>query len=141
MTAPADADAFFDTNVLLYLLSGDTAKAERAETLLTGGGLISVQVLNEFASVARRKAGLDWAEIADLTGTFRQTLKVLPLTEAMHTRGLVLAGEVGFSFYDCLIVAAAETAGAGVLWSEDMQDGRRIGQLTIRNPFARGADG
>jgi predicted nucleic acid-binding protein len=53
------ADAFFDTNVLLYLLCDDTAKADRAEALLAGGGVISVQVLNEFASVASRKHGLN----------------------------------------------------------------------------------
>ena len=46
------AENFFDTNVILYLLSADTGKADRAEVLLTAGGTISVQVLNEFASVA-----------------------------------------------------------------------------------------
>ena len=49
------AETFFDTNVLLYLLSAEQAKAERAEELLAAGGTISVQVLNEFASVALRK--------------------------------------------------------------------------------------
>jgi predicted nucleic acid-binding protein len=51
----SEADNFFDTNVLLYLLSKDTAKADRAEVLLASGGVVSVQVLNEFASVASRK--------------------------------------------------------------------------------------
>jgi predicted nucleic acid-binding protein len=51
-------DAFFDTNVLLYLLSGDASKADRAEALVAAGGIISVQVLNEFASVASRKLGM-----------------------------------------------------------------------------------
>jgi predicted nucleic acid-binding protein len=129
--------AFFDTNILLYLLSTDTAKANRAEALLAGGGSISVQVLNEFASVARRKAGLGWEEIADLTSTFRETLEVLPLTEATHVRALTLAAETGFSFYDCLILSAAEAGGAGVVWSEDMQDGRDLGELSIRNPFEK----
>lgn len=48
-------ETFFDTNVLLYLLSGDAAKADRAETLVAAGGVINVQVLNESASVASRK--------------------------------------------------------------------------------------
>ena len=51
-------DAFLDTNVLLYLLSGEAAKADRAEGLLAGGGTVSVQVLNEFAAVARRKLAM-----------------------------------------------------------------------------------
>ena len=50
-----NASRFFDTNVLLYLLSGDQAKANAAETLVASGGIVSVQVLNEFASVATRK--------------------------------------------------------------------------------------
>ena len=51
-------DSFFDTHVLLYLLSGDAAQADRAEAVLALGGTISVQVLNEFAAVASRKLGL-----------------------------------------------------------------------------------
>jgi predicted nucleic acid-binding protein len=57
------ADTFFDTNVLLYLLSGDAAKADRVETLLADGGSTGVQVLNEFAAVARRKLGMRIGEI------------------------------------------------------------------------------
>ena len=55
--------SFFDTNVLLYLLSGDPEKADRAEALLAQGGVISVQILNEFAAVASRKLGLSYPEI------------------------------------------------------------------------------
>ena len=51
------AERFFDTNILLYLLSADQDKADRAEAALTAGGSVSVQVLNEFASVASRKLG------------------------------------------------------------------------------------
>ena len=46
--------SFFDTNVLVYLAPGDKVKADRAEALLSDGGVISVQVLNELANVARR---------------------------------------------------------------------------------------
>ena len=48
-----ETKAFFDTNVLLYLLSEDAAMADRAEEIIAIGGVISVQILNEFASVAR----------------------------------------------------------------------------------------
>ena len=58
-------EAFLDTNVLLYLLSRDAAKADRAEALVVAGGVISVQVLNEFASVASRKLEMSWAEIRE----------------------------------------------------------------------------
>ena len=58
--------AFFDTNVLLYLLSGDEARADRAEETIAGGGIVSVQVLNEFASVAARKLGMSWVDIQEI---------------------------------------------------------------------------
>ncbi|MGC2203112.1 MAG: VapC toxin family PIN domain ribonuclease, partial [Stellaceae bacterium] len=54
--------SFFDTNVLLHVASGDAAKADRAEELFGAGGIISVQILNEIASVARRKMGMSWTE-------------------------------------------------------------------------------
>ena len=130
-------DAFFDTNVLLYLLSEDTAKADRAEDLLAEGGVISVQVLNEFAAVASRKLGLAWPEIREVLGTAQSLCRVEPLTIATHERGLAIAERYGFSVYDSLIVAAALLAGCGVLWTEDLQDGQRIEeQLTVKNPFA-----
>ena len=54
---------FFDSNVILYLLSGDSSKADRAEALLNKGGIISVQVLNEVTSVCLRKLKMSWEEI------------------------------------------------------------------------------
>ena len=99
--------------------------------------MISVQVLNECASVLRRKAGLDWPEIAAVLNDVRTLADaVLPLTVTMHERALALAGQGGLAFYDALIVASALEAGARRLLSEDMQDGRRFGTLEIVNPFA-----
>ena len=132
-------EAFFDTNVLLYLLSADTAKADRAEELLAGGGVISVQVLNEFAAVAIRKVGMSHAEVRDALAPIRSVCKVAPLTPETHDRALQVAERYGFSFYDALIVAAAGLAGCVRLYSEDMQDGQVIDEgLVIVNPFCRG---
>ncbi len=72
----SETEAFFDTNVLLYLLSGDASKADRAEALVVGGGVISVQVLNEFASVASCKLGMSWAEIREVLQTIRAVCRV-----------------------------------------------------------------
>lgn len=128
---------FFDTNVLLYLLSEDVAKADRAEDLLADGGVISVQVLNEFAAVASRKLGLTWPEIREVVGTAQSLCRVEPLTIATHERGLAIAERYGFAVYDSLIVASALLAGCSVLWTEDLQDGQRLDdQLTVNNPFA-----
>lgn len=61
----APSKAFFDTNVLLYLLSADSEKAIRAEALLANGGVVSIQVLNEFGSVASRKLRMTIPEIQE----------------------------------------------------------------------------
>jgi predicted nucleic acid-binding protein len=132
------AKVFFDTNVLLYLLSEDDAKADRAEALLAAGGVISVQVLNEFASVASRKLRLSWPEIHEVLDTVRQLCRVEPLLLATHERGLEISERYGFSIYDALIVASALSAKCEVLLTEDLQDGQRIDdRLVIRNPFDR----
>lgn len=131
------AEAFFDTNVLLYLLSSDAAKADRAEAVLAEGGVISVQVLNELATVASRKLGLSWSDIHEVLDTVRALCRVEPLTVATHERGLAICERYGFSVYDSMIVAAALLADCGVLWTEDLQDGQHIeAKLTVRNPFA-----
>jgi predicted nucleic acid-binding protein len=127
---------FFDTNVLLYLLSADSIKADRAENIIARGGIISVQVLNEFASVASRKHRLTYPEIREVLDTLRAVCKVEPLTVDTHERGLAIAERYGFSLYDSLIVAAALKAGCTSLYSEDLQDGQIVEDgLTIRNPF------
>lgn len=127
---------FVDTNVLLYLLSADAAKAERAEALLAARVVISVQVLNEFANVARRRFGLAWDEIRQALADVRRFADVRSLTVETHERGLVLAERYQFSVYDALIISAALEAGCTTLSSEDLQHGQRIdNRLTIRNPF------
>jgi predicted nucleic acid-binding protein len=130
------AEVFFDTNVVLYLLSADSAKANRAEALLAGGGVVSVQVLNEFASVASRKLKLSWSEIREVLTAVRATCRVQALTVETHDRALALVERVHLSVYDALIVAAALDAGCNTLWSEDMQHGQVFDQqLSLRNPF------
>ena len=132
----SEADNFLDTNVLLYLLSHDADKADRAEAILTSGGIISVQVLNEFASVASRKLEMTIPEIREILSTIRSVCVVKSLDIETHDLGLELAERYGFSIYDGLIVAAAIRAGCAILYTEDLQQGQRIEKLQIKNPFA-----
>lgn len=127
--------SFFDTNLLVYLASGDPVKADRAEHLLADGGVISVQVLNEFVNVARRKMRLTWPEIRDALRSFRAILRIDPVTTKVHDAGLDIAERHGLSTYDAMIVAAALEADCDTLWSEDMRDGRVFGDLRVMNPF------
>ena len=132
------ADAFFDTNVILYLFSGSVAKADRVEELIKRGGHISVQVLNELASVARRKLGFTWREVMDVTTKVRAVFPMTPLTVDTHVRGLQVGARYGMSVYDGMIVASALMANCVTLYSEDLQDGQVFDrQLTVRNPFGR----
>ena len=131
--------SFFDTNVLVYLASGDTAKADRAEAVIAEGGSISVQVLGELANVARRKIQMSWDETHAFLDMLRGLLTVHPLTVEIHETGLRLAERYGFSIYDAMIAASALDAGCDTLWSEDMQHGMALEEgLRIVNPF-RGA--
>jgi len=129
-------EVFFDTNILLYLISADESKADRAESLIAGGGVITVQVLNEFAAVAIRKHALSHAEIRDTLEPIRTVCKLVPLTSETHDLGLRLAERYGFFVYDALIVAAALLAGCRILYSEDMQHDQCLDdRLTLCNPF------
>jgi len=128
--------SFFDTNVLLYVASRSSAKASRAEELIAGGGMISVQVLNEIANVGRRKMGLSWTELRDFLVTIRALLTVVPVTVDCHDTGLRLAERYSLSIFDAMIAASALRASCDVLWSEDMQHGLVIDKtLRIANPF------
>ena len=130
------AERFFDTNVVLYLLSGDEARSDRAEKALTAGGVVSVQVLNEFASIASRKLRMSIADIREVLATIRAVCTVVPVSEETHDVGLQVADKYSLSVYDAMIVAAALLAGCKTVVSEDMQDGQVFERrVVVRNPF------
>ena len=127
---------FFDTNVLVYLASGDAAKADRAEALVGEGGTVSVQVLNEMTNVARRKMGLSWAETRSFLSVLRGLLPVRPVAIKVHETGLALAERYGLAVFDAMIAAAALHTDCDTLFSEDMQDGNVLDdRVRIINPF------
>lgn len=129
---------FFDTNVLVYLASGDPVKADQAERVIGAGGAISVQVLNEVANVARRKMQLSWTETHAFLNMVRNVLTIHALTVETHEIGLRLAEKYRLSIYDAMIAASALQAGCDTLWSEDMKHGLAVdGILRILNPFRR----
>jgi len=130
--------AFFDTNVLVYVVGQKDKRSETAEALLAGGGVISVQVLNELANVSRKKLGMSWQEVGEALAAIRTLCpSPLPLTTDTHDDGLRIAEKYGYSVYDGLIAASALEAECETLYSEDLQDGQVIeGRMTIHNPFA-----
>ncbi len=126
---------FLDSNIVLYLLSGDAAKAERVQALLEAGAVISVQVLNEVTSVCLRKLKMPWQEVDALLLAVKAACEVLPLTVGSHEKAVELAKRFQLSFYDANIVACALLSGTPVLLSEDMHSGLLIDGLLIQNPF------
>ncbi len=131
------AKDFFDTNVLIFALAKNDPRTSRAEALLTSGGRVSIQCLNEVASVARRKLGMAWKEVRE----FLDVICILcpdpvPISMDTHKAALAIAERYGYGIYDALIASAAIEAGCKTLYSEDLQHGQIINrQLTIQNPF------
>lgn len=97
-----------------------------------------MQVLNEFTNVTRRKLQWQWAQIESALAVIDELLgPARPLTITIHRRAIILARDHGLSFYDALIVSAAQDAACQVLFSEDLQHGRQFEGLAIENPFSR----
>src|SRR5580693_2934888 len=127
------AKGFFDSNVLIYAMVSGDSRRERAQHLVTQGGVISVQVLNEFVAVARRKMRMSWEEVIEALDAVRILFpSPVAITLNTHEAALKIAQQHGFVIYDAMIVASALEANCSTLYSEDLQDGQVIDQrLTI----------
>ncbi len=130
------ADAFLDTNVIVYAFASDAAKAEVAERLLDAGAVVSVQVLNELANVGRRKMNLTFPELREALDVVRGLCRVVPVTLDAHELGIEIAARQRLGIFDAVIVASASLAGCHTLYSEDLHNGAKLGKITVRNPFA-----
>ena len=134
---------FLDTNVLVYcFMPGDPSKQEKARRLVTRAlekhdAIISFQVVQEFLNVVTRKPKRYMTQ-PEAQAYLSQVL--MPLCEvfpdaSLYSSALSIADETGWTFYDSLIVSAALAAESGVLLTEDLQHGRTIRGIEIRNPF------
>jgi predicted nucleic acid-binding protein len=125
-----------DSNVLVYAFTADR-RAAMAQSLLERGCIISVQGLNEFTNVARRKLGMTWKQVRDALDDIRTLCPtVLPIDTATHSAALDLAERHGYAIFDALMIASALLANCDTLWSEDMQHGMVIDKkLRIADPF------
>ena len=128
-------DVFFDSNVILYSISGNPVKEPRSLALIAAGGTISVQVLNETAFVMRRKLKLEWPVVERALLDWKTILRVVPIALQTHERAVEYAKRFQDTIYDSMIVAAAVLSGCTTLYSEDMSDGQVIDGVTIHNPY------
>jgi predicted nucleic acid-binding protein len=127
---------FLDSNVLIYAFTTDR-RAAKARQLLHDRPVISVQSLNEFSNVARRKLGKDWKWLTETLAEIRFLCpSIRPVTVETHDSALRVAERHHYSMFDALIIASALEADSSTLWSEDMHHGMVIdGRLRIANPF------
>lgn len=131
---------FIDTNILIYSVDrADPGKRETAihliETLLkTRSGVISTQVLQEFYSAATRKLGIQPTAARQHLRDFR-AFDIVQITPEIIEQGIDTSLLHQTSFWDGLILAAAATANATHLLSEDLNHGQTIQSIVIRNPF------
>lgn len=127
---------FLDTNILVYAYTESDPRTDTARKLLLDGGVVGIQVLNEFVSVARAKLSMRWAEVQEAVGNI---LVLCPNPRSLnietHIRALELCGKYRLSIWDGLIVATAIEARCSTLYSEDLQHGQLIDGLRIENPF------
>jgi predicted nucleic acid-binding protein len=133
---------FLDTNILIYAVdSRDPAKQDKAidvfDRCMRGGtGVISTQVMQEYASAALSKLHQD-VDVVVAEVTILESLEVVQLTPALIRRGLELHARHGIHFWDASILAAAELARCTLLWSEDFSPGSVYGMLRVENPLAK----
>lgn len=134
---------FLDTNVFVYNFDArEPAKTQRASELIRSAvaskrGVVSYQVVQEFFNVALSRFAKPFSvsEAEDyLSFTFKPILAVHS-SPRLYLEALRIQARHQFSWYDALIVAAAQQANCSTLYTEDMQHGRRIGELRIENPF------
>ena len=134
---------FVDTNILIYAHDRDAgAKRERAVKSLrelwdSNLGALSVQVLQEFYVNATRKLASPVAvpiarEVVETSGTWiRAATTVQTITRASN-----LAELAQLSFWDAMIVASAEEAGASQIYTEDLNAGQSLAGILVVNPLA-----
>lgn len=131
------SDRFFiDSNICLYLFGDDIAKAAIAEKLFIQNGTISTQVLAETANVLLRKFNFNIEDTREAIGFIRNSTEVKAISIELFDLAFDISIRYKFSFYDCMIIAAALDAECTILYSEDMQHGQLIeNKLTVINPF------
>jgi predicted nucleic acid-binding protein len=126
-----------DSNIAVYAFMDAGPKARVAADAIGRADFVSVQVLNEFASVASRKHGRSWEEIGGKIADLRAAIgRVLTVDGSANAEALRIAARYRLSFYDALMLATALLGGARTIYSEDMQHGLVIDDtLRIVDPF------
>ena len=131
---------FIDSNILIYAVDeAQPDKYERAcnivEAAIRGNGfVISVQVLNEFASVLYRKFKKSDDEVRELL-SIAGRIKTVPVMPEWTQLAIDIKAQYGLQFYDSLLLAAAQVNKCQEFWSEDLNEGQIYCGVKAVNPF------
>jgi predicted nucleic acid-binding protein len=133
---------FVDTNILMYAHDASAgAKHERARALVeelwrSRSGVVSTQVLQELCVNLRRKADrpVDLRTTREIVTDYLSWEVVVNTGESI-LEALEVENRHGISFWDALVIQAAESSGAAVLYSEDLSDGQAYGSVRVVNPL------
>jgi predicted nucleic acid-binding protein len=136
------AEAFLDTNVLLYAAAGGLRypeKFKRAWSIIRNEQYaISGQVLAEFYVNARKPKATKTPLTENETAEWIERLCLVPVVPVDHVivqQAIGLSNRYQISYWDAALVAAAETVTAKTLYTEDLNHGQRYGTVTAINPF------
>ena len=132
---------FFDTNMLVYAATnqepqkGDIARELIQHALeVNHDGVISVQVMTEFANVMKTRFNAAATEIDEWVSQFYPLL-VTEVTMDVVRNALYIKEEYGIQFYDALIVATAEKLGCYEIFTEDLNPNQTYRGMAVVNPF------
>jgi predicted nucleic acid-binding protein len=129
---------FLDTNVLVYLYS-NSEPAKRsivASTVERHDPVVSTQVLSEFANVMIRKLRLPADAIGRAIDEITAACELVLVTPATVRAALQICERYRYAFFDSQVLAAAIAADVRTLYSEDLQHGQVVEEVTIVSPFA-----
>ena len=130
---------FVDSNILIYSIdNNDSVKQDIAKKIITelsDNAVISTQVLQEFYNVVTRKLNCPKDKAKQLVKNISESFYVHKNSVSDILHAIEINMKTQFSFWDSLVISAAISEGCDVLYSEDLNDGQRVEELTIKNPI------
>lgn len=138
----AEGKVFFDSNILVYYADESDARKQKIAMALikdaidSGNGVISTQCLQEFYNVVTKKLLCDKERAKEMVKMFSDNIPVVKISVPLILSAVDISIKSQFSFWDSLILSAADDTGCATVYSEDLNDQQIVGGARIQNPFA-----
>lgn len=138
----AEGKVFFDSNILVYYADESDARKQKIAMALikdaidSGNGVISTQCLQEFYNVVTKKLLCDKERAKEMVKMFSDNIPVVKISVPLILSAVDISIKSQFSFWDSLILSAADDTGCATVYSEALNDQQIVGGARIQNPFA-----